>query len=126
MAVRSDFNVIPINEHLGDSANDLNTDFPFMGNNGSIKSFPIEGDPVDDAYLLINHTDVHNSGHRIKVNNVDLAGVDMPDADGKSVTQMVLIPPGRLRRGTNSVQVIQAGGDDFIVFEVVVHWRERD
>ena len=50
----------------------------------------------------------------------------MPDADGKSVTQMVLIPPGRLRRGTNSVQVIQAGGDDFIVFEVVVHWRERD
>ncbi len=104
----------------------LNTDFPFMGNNGSVKSFPIEGDPVDDAYLLINHTDVHHSGHRIKVNNVDLAGLDMPDADGKSVTQMVLIPPGRLRPGTNSVQVIQTGSDDFIVFEIVVHWKERD
>lgn len=126
MAVRSDFNVVPINEHLGDDAGDLNTDFPFMGNNGSIKLFRIEGDPVDDAYLLINHTDVHNSGHRLKVNDADLAGVDMPDADGKAVTQMVLIPSGLLHRGTNSVQVIQTGGDNFIVFEIVVHWREND
>ena len=112
MAVRSDFNVVPINDHLGDRASDLNTNFPFMGHNGSVKSFPIEGDPLDDAYLLINHTDVHNSGHRILINGSDLPGVDMPDADGKWSTQMVLLPPGRLRRGINSVQVI--------------HWREND
>ncbi len=50
----------------------------------------------------------------------------MPDEDGKSVTQMVLIPPGRLRRRTNTVQVVQIGNDNIIVFEIVVHWREKD
>ncbi len=50
MAVRSDFNVIPIREHLGDNSGDINTDFPFKGKFSSVKTFRIEGEPVDDAF----------------------------------------------------------------------------
>ena len=126
MAVHSDFNVVPIREHLGDKASDLNTDFPFMGRNSSVKKFRIEGDPVDDAFLLINHTDVHQNGHVIKINGQDLPWLDIIDADGKFATQMKLIPPGLLFRGDNTLQVVQKGDDNFIVFDVVVHWREKN
>ncbi len=126
MAVRSDFNVVPIREHLGDNSGDINTDFPFRGRSSSVKEFRIEGDPVDDAYLLINHTNVNSSSHSIKINGRELPWIDIFDADDKSVTQMKLIPPGFLFRGTNSVQIIQSGTDNFIVFEVIVHWREQD
>ena len=126
MAVRSDFNVIPFKEHLGDKKGDLDTDFTWKGKFSSVKSFRIEGKPVDDAFLLINHKDVHNSSHVIRINNVNLPWLDIIDADGKYVTQMKLIPPGVLFQGNNTIQIEQKGDDNFIIYEIVVHLREED
>ncbi|MEL6812551.1 MAG: hypothetical protein AAFP76_14575 [Bacteroidota bacterium] len=126
MAVRSDFNVVPIREHLGDNAGDINTDFPFRGRNSTRKEFRIEGDPVDDAYLLINHSNVNSSAHVIKINDTDLPWLDILDADDKFASQTKLIPPGLLRRGTNSVQIQQKGTDNIIVYDVIIHWREEE
>jgi hypothetical protein len=126
MSVRSDFNVIRINEHLGDNAGDINTDFPFVGSQSTVKRFRIEGDPVDDAYLLITHTQVNSHAHVIKINNQDLPWLDILDADDKPVTQMKTIPPGILMRGQNTLQVLLNGTDNFIVYDVAVNWREEN
>ncbi len=126
MAVHSDFNVVPIREHLGDNVNDINTDFPFVGGQSSVRQFRIEGNPVDDAYLLINHTHVHSDGHVIRINGTDLPWLDiLANNEGRYTTHMKLIPPGLLFNGMNSVQVVRNGGDNFIVFEIIVHWREE-
>jgi hypothetical protein len=39
MAVQSDFRVIPVNEYIGTDPSALNTDFPFVGSESSVKSF---------------------------------------------------------------------------------------
>jgi hypothetical protein len=54
MAVQSDFRIIAMNEYIGTDPSALNTDFPFVGENSSVKHFQIDGVPVDDAYLLIS------------------------------------------------------------------------
>ena len=76
--------------------------------------------------LLINHTHVHSSAHVTQINGDDLPWLDIIDADGKYATQMKLIPPGWLFKGNNTIQVVQNGNDNFIVFDVVVHWREQE
>jgi len=54
MAVQSDFRIIAVNEYIGTDPSALNTDFPLVGENSSVKHFQIDGVPVDDAYLLIS------------------------------------------------------------------------
>ena len=122
---RADFNLIMFNEHLGDNAGDINTDFPFKGASSSIKSFRIEGEPTDDAFLLMNHTQVNSLGHKVLVNGQELPDLPVKDADDKSVTQMASIPPGRLQKGNNTLQFKLSGSDNFIIFYVVVNWREK-
>jgi hypothetical protein len=39
---------------------------------------------------------------------------------------MKLIPPGVLFQGNNTIQIEQKGDDNFIIYEIVVHWREED
>ena len=56
MAVQSDFRIIAVNEYIGTDPSAPNTDFPFVGENSSVKHFQIDGVPVDDAYLLISHS----------------------------------------------------------------------
>lgn len=124
MAVHSDFNVVIFREHLGDNVGDLNTDFPFRGRSSTKKNFRIEGRPVDDAFLLINHNNVNSSSHTIEINDRELPWLDIIDADDKFTTQMKLIPPGFLRNGNNTIQIHQKGSDNIIIMEVVVHWRE--
>ncbi|GAA6142620.1 hypothetical protein [Hydrogenophaga sp. 5NK40-0174] len=121
---RSDFNLIMINEHLGDNEADLNTDFPFMGSHSTKKRFRIEGRPVDDAYVLFNHTQVNSLSHTILINDTELPFLPIMDADDKPVTQMARINPGTLVQGTNTFQVVRRGGDNFIFYFAVVNWRE--
>src|SRR4026207_363443 len=39
MAVQSDFRIIAVNEYIGTDPSALNTDFPFVGENSSVKHF---------------------------------------------------------------------------------------
>ena len=107
---RSDFNWIPFTH-------------TFTANSPSFaREFPIEGNPIDDAYLLIT---AHNASqdNQIYINNQQLPGWDIPLETGWQ-TWMDHIPPGLLHTGINSIMVVRAGGDDFSTKDIVVHWRE--
>jgi len=74
MAVQSDFRIIAVNEYIGTDPSALNTDFPFVGENSSVKHFQIDGVPVDDAYLLISHSRFRLTWHAVKINNRTFPG----------------------------------------------------
>ena len=77
MAVQSDFRIIAVNEYIGTDPSALNTDFPFVGENSSVKHFQIDGVPVDDAYLLISHSRFRLTWHAVKINNRDLPWIEI-------------------------------------------------
>ena len=114
-----DFNYIPVN-HKFTSTSPV---WEF--------SFPVNVEPgrkvVDDGYLLITVRSVDLDSHRIKINGTDLDSWDIPQPPGNSdawFTYMDRIQPGLLHPGTNTIQIIRAGNDDFVVRDLVVHWRE--
>lgn len=91
------------------------------------KQFPVEGNPIDDAYLLIQVRSASTNTHKISINNVELAGFDLPPAPSGSQAWLLWmdhIPPNVLKSGTNSITITRAGNDDFEVNAVVVNWRE--
>ena len=127
---RADFRAITFNEHLGDQAGDINAPWaPFMGNQTSVKTFNVDGVPTGEAYVLLQVYDVHSSGHKILVNGTDLAGFDIPQhpAEDRWQTWMDVMESGLLKQGANTIQITrQSGGDNFIVGNVTVNWREQD
>ena len=109
---RADFNWIPFTH-------------TYTANDPSFTAeFRVEGDPIDDAYLLITAHNVSSQGHQIRINNHDLPSWDIPIHDPGWQTWMDHIEPGVLHAGTNTIMVIRTGGDDFTTKDVVVHWRE--
>jgi hypothetical protein len=86
--------------------------------------FRVEGDPIDDAYLLITAHNVSSQGHQIIINNQELPSWDIPIHDPGWQTWMDHIEPGVLHSGINTIMVVRTGGDDFTTKDVVVHWRE--
>lgn len=109
---RSDFNWIPFSHD-------------FTGNSPSFAvDFPIEGTPIDDAYLIITAHNVAWQDHQIYINNQELPGWDIPIHNPGWQTWMDHIPSGFLHSGTNSIMVVRSGGDDFTTKDIVVHWRE--
>ena len=108
---RSDFNWIPFNHTFTEDAPQLTVEFP------------IEGTPIDDAYLLLTMHGVVLQSHQILINNQELPGYDMHMHSGWQ-TSMDHIPAGVLHTGTNSIMVVRVGNDDFSTKDVVVHWRE--
>ena len=108
---RSDFNYIPFNHEFTENSPSL------------VVEFPIEGTPIDDAYLIITAHNVTFQTHQIFINNQELPGFDMPLNNGWQ-TWMDHIPAGFLQSGTNSISVVRAGNDDFTTKDIVVHWRE--
>ena len=108
---RADFNWIPF-------THTFTADSPSL-----VVEFPLEGNPIDDAYLLIT---VHNASqeNQIFINNQELPGWDIPLHSSGWQTWMDHIPAGFLHSGTNSIMVVRVGNDDFSTKDVVVHWRE--
>jgi len=108
---RSDFNWIPFSHE-------------FTANDPSFAmDFPIDGTPIDDAYLIIT---AHNAGqdNKIYINNQELPSWDIPLHSSGWQTWMDHIPSGFLQSGNNSIMVVRVGNDDFSTKDVVVHWRE--
>jgi hypothetical protein len=117
--VRTDFTVVTVNEFLGNNPSEINTDFPFVGRQSSLKTFQIDGIPIDDAYLLVTYTPIGigNANNIIKINNRDLIWFD--------ILSPTKIPQGFLVRGVNTLQVF-LNGPGFILYHLVVHWREQE
>lgn len=109
---RSDFNWIPFTHDF--TANDPS----------HAVDFPIEGTPIDDAYLIITAHNVAWQDHQIYINNQELPGWDIPINNPGWQTWMDHIPSGFLHSGINSIMVVRSGGDDFTTKDIVVHWRE--
>lgn len=123
-AVRTDFKVITVNEFLGNNPSEINTDFPFVGRQSSIKTFQIDWLPIDDAYLLLTHSPISYAGNVIRINNRDLPWIDIFESH-EAATHLKTIPPGFLVRGVNTFQVF-LNGPGFIIYYVAVHWREQE
>ena len=90
--------------------------------------FIIEGNPVGPGYLLIQVADVEAARHRIRINGMELPGVDIAPSSQSDVwtAWMDRIPQGFLRQGTNAVAIHRMGDDSFHVLNLVVHWRAVD
>jgi hypothetical protein len=129
MALRSDFRLITFNKHLGNNEGDIDApSFQFLGNQAS-KTFTVEGRPTGSGYLIVNTFDVDNAGHRVQINGKNLGGFDLPKkaANNRWQTRMDPIERGILQQGTNTIVIKRAsGGDNFLIGNVVVHWRESD
>ena len=127
--IRGDFRLIWFGEHLGDNASDLNVPWAsFVGNQTSVRNFHIDNVPTGEAYLLVQTYDVHDSGHRIVINGVDLSGFDIPREAGGWQTWMDAINSSLLIQGNNTIQIRRntASGDNFVVGNVAVHYREHE
>lgn len=129
MTVHADFQLITFNEHLGDSAGDIGTSMPFMGDQTTKKTFNVDGSPTGLGYLELQVYDIHSSSHKVLINDKDLGGFDIPTGpvEDRWQTWMDGIENGVLKKGQNTIQIKRAsGGDNFLVGNVAVHWRELD
>lgn len=109
---RGDFNWIPFTHS-------------FTANSPTFSAtFPIEGNPIDDGYLLITAHNVSWQDHQILINDTHLPGFDLPIHSPGWMTWMDHIQPGLLHSGMNTIRVVRTGNDDFTTKDVVVHWRE--
>jgi hypothetical protein len=127
MALRADFEVITFWEHLGDKEGDIKTSAKFVGNQTTVRNFFIGQAPYGRGYVTLQLYDVHSSDHHIKINGVELAGMDIPKhpKENRWLTWSDTIETGILKQGSNTIQIVRAsGGDNFIVRDVIIHWRE--
>lgn len=126
MATRSDFAVVRMNAHFGDNAGDIGTSLPFVGNQKTV-NFTVDGVPVGKGYILINSFDVDATTHQVQINGKDLPGSDLvaKAANNRWQTRMRDIPADVLKQGVNALTIKRAAGsDNFLIQEIIVHWRE--
>ena len=128
MAQRSEHRVIYFAEYLGNNADDAAYPWAtFVGDQTTVKSFTIDGNPSSDAYLILQVSALQSFAHKILINGTDLAGFDIPPHSGWQ-TWMDAIDVGLLRQGNNTIQIERDSGsrDHFSVGNVAIHWRESD
>ena len=127
MPLRADFHIIRFFEHLGDDEGDIDTHATFVGNQTTVRNFYIGQPPSGSGYITLQLYDVHSSGHHIKINGIELGGFDIPKhpKENRWQTWTDVIEGGILKQGNNTVQITRvSGGDNFIVDNVIVGWRE--
>jgi hypothetical protein len=134
MQTRSDFRIIRFNERLGDRRPPSNFNpgsSHYAGQETSEKRFEVDREPVGDGYLVIQVYGVDFRTHRVLVNGEDLPQFDIASQQpGRPVWETWLDPieEGILRRGRNTIRIMHGSTpqpDNFIVGNVVVHWREE-
>ena len=121
---RADFQIFQLNEHLGDNENDINTDFEFVGTFSSEHSFNVATDPFGAGFVQYQVSRVDDLSHEILINGSSLPGVDVHRTGDRLHTHTDIIPANLLRRGGNTIRFQRRGGDNFLIHNVIVHWRE--
>jgi hypothetical protein len=117
---RSDFRYIPVNHTF--TANDPSWD----------NQFPVELDPgeavsEEEGYLLVTARSVDSQNHEISINGQNMSGFDIPLPPGNSdawLTYMDRIGGNVLHGGLNQIRITRMANDDFVVKDLVVHWRK--
>lgn len=129
MTKRGYFTIRRFKEHLGDKQADLpGTGFQFVGNKSSVKQFEVEGSPTG-GYLLMQVDDINDSNHNVLINGKNIPGSkDILGEPQRWETWMESIPSGFLKKGNNTLQIVRdtSVGDNFLVADVAIHWRESD
>ena len=71
---------------------------------------------------------MESQNHEIRVNGATVPWPGIPPTGSRKREDFLnVIEPDMLREGRNTIQIVRAkGGDNFIVWNVVVHWVERD
>lgn len=124
---RADYLVVRFNEHLGDDRQDLRTRFPFVGERSTAKRFRLAKKPVGDGYVIVQAAGVEGLGSRILINGRNLPGVDLiPTGRARALDVVDVIPEDYFAAGDNTIQFRAQRGDNFVVHNVIVHWRESD
>ncbi len=124
------FTTIYIRKHLGDNKDDISNDqgFEFVGDQTSIFNFNIEQNPVGEGYFLINAYGVQDKWHSFSINGNPFRSAGLfPGGKAENwITSFTIIPAEILVQGNNTFQVIrESGGDNFLVDDVVINWREE-
>lgn len=123
---RADFQIFQFGEHLGDDQSDLNTDYIFKGQVSSTKTFHIATRPFGSGFVqyMVGHVD--ELSHQILINGIELPWIDIHKTGSSVQTHTDIIPSNYLRQGDNTIQIRRVGGDNFIIYHVIVHWREEE
>ncbi|OLZ62931.1 hypothetical protein AV521_40745 [Streptomyces sp. IMTB 2501] len=135
MNTRADFRMIRFNQRIGartPPSGFVAGSSRYVGTETTAEEFEIDTAPVGDGYLVMQVYGVNFTGHRVLINGRDLPDFDIaagPQGQVLWQTWMDPIEEGILKQGSNTIQ-IQHGTtssrrvDNFIVRDVVVHWRE--
>lgn len=127
---RADFQILTFNEHLGDNQSDINTDFPFEGQTSSVKTFHIATEPFSSGFVQYMVKHVEDLSHQILINGKELPWIDVHrTGTGRNTglqTHTDPIPASFLKHGDNTIQFRRVGNDNFIIYHVIVHWRETE
>jgi hypothetical protein len=121
------FRYIFFGEHLGDDPGDLNSGFPFVGFQSSVKSFEIPGQPVD-GYFLVAVNDLQKKYTRTLINGQTIPHTTIQPGGERHHVWFCDIPRGMLVQRTNTIQFKSGDkmlNDNFEIWQVVVHWREE-
>ena len=128
MATKANFEVIWFYQHLGDNDGDLPTNAQWEGDATSERVFHIEGRPTGTGYITLQVYDVEQNDHQIKINGRFLPGYDIRPSGTKTwATWTDVIEHDVLRQGRNTIQIVRnrSDHDNFIIDNVIVHWKEQ-
>ena len=127
-----DFCILTFNEHIGNKKEDIPIEelapqAEWQGDNTSTKEFWIEGVPLfGHAYALITVYDVHFYGHRLVINGQPVSEASLTPNVKDWQTCLIPINVELKANSNNTVQIrrSQDREDNFIVRDVIIHWRE--
>lgn len=142
MSYQACFAVIHFWKHLGDNKADLKNFTKPYGNtpvssvyrylpewegDDAEQAFTVDGNPLDEGYLLVQAWKVDADTHEIHINGKKLPGFGLPERKAGWMTWMHIIPAGALKKGANILRVKRnlKTKDNFVIGDVTVHWRER-
>lgn len=122
-----DFRYIFFGEHLGNDPTDLDSTFPFVGFQSSVKSFEIPGQPVE-GYFLVGVRDLQTKHTRTLINGQHIQHQSIEPGGEQYHVWFCDIERGMLVHGTNTIQFLSGDdtrSDNFEIWQVVVHWRDQ-
>jgi hypothetical protein len=120
---RADLAIVSFHEHLGTE------DVSFagtarVGDLSSEQEFVVDGVPFGRGYLVMQLAFAQEANPAVLINGTR---VDGEAAAHAVATGMVVFPDGVLKRGPNTIQIQRIdGGEDFAIYDVVIHWREKE
>jgi len=127
----SDFEVVPVQQHLGDNKSDIFApSYPYRGDVSDTFNFTVDSTPIGSAYLLIQVYGSYFQGHTITINGQNVTGPNGSFGStgyGNWATLTVLLDDDILNQGQNTIQFLRNPytPDNFVIDNVVINWRHQ-